>query len=1006
MKNKFYSVSLGLAALGFGIFSFLNYPVQDATYTPRSANKTEKADGAQAYWKSIRANQVTGEVPLEAVQQAEQAVNALAAQRNDELLQFEFVGPDNVGGRTRVLVIDPSNSDILYAGGVTGGLFKSSNGGSQWNYIENFPENKRIGSMCIAANGDLYVGTGSTFEGSYDGPGNGIYKSTDGGASFVQLDQTIPTSGTSAFARVNRLKADFNNANVIYAATNRGLYVTTDGGDTWSNPVVLGGTTAINAACHDIELFTNGRVLVGYVNGLYYSDEPLVEGSYTKVGATDSPTPWGRIDFSIARSNENVVYAVTVNGGFLGDFWKSTDAGETWASLTPAFPRNSTGVGLFGDNGQGIYDLVIEVAPNNENKFYVGGVQLWRFDGNWTRASFEFASPFSPNYVHSDKHYIAFDPNNPNIMYVCTDGGVTKSPDQGENYLVHNRSYVTTQYYGIAYDKNGVVYGGTQDNGTHRIDNRASIYATDGESIRGGDGFDTEASQISTAVFTTVYESNIARSKNGGSQAPICGGFCDSGPFYTAIRLWESTNDIYSKDSIDFAVDTTRIAIGVGDGTKRTYGDTIEPLQQNASVVVGSVAFTAGISLNADDYDGDGVITGDATGTVDYATGRFELIWNNAPAQNLISYVKFTTQFNAGDVIYLKSATEDIPVEYTLPTALNPGDEIKVQDPVQTLLAMSISNGRVAITRDGLKFDSDPKWFVIGQGLSGSATCMEFSNDGNTIFIGSSGGNIVRVSGLKDLYTNDDLTKLTTATIYSGSQSVTGIALNESNNEILAISLGNYGNTNYVYLIENAMSATSGANAIRTSIQGNLPLMPVYDVEFDVLNPQTLVIGTDMGVYSTTDCYASNVEWGANLNGIGTVPVADIRQQKLGWQEASNHGMFYIGTHARGIWKSGSLVSTPEITHYNFNGEALNNLKVYPNPMSTIGNIAIDANSNGTAEIKIFDLTGKVVKQMNKNVVAGETNVTFESYDMPVGTYIATVKLAGSYKTSKFNVVR
>lgn len=230
-------------------------------YQPRSVEQAEGADGAASYLARIRANQVTGVIDPVDYRQAQQQVALMAKNKQGNLnLQWSFEGPDNLGGRSRAFIFDKDDPSIMYMGSVSGGLYKSTNGGRSWNPIGDAMDNLAVVSLTQAANGDIYVGTG---EGMYYASsglksqgilGNGIYKSTDGGQTFTQLSSTLPNNVSSPWTAVGKLESDPNNANRIYAATRGGFYVSDDAGASWT------ATVSGSGICRDMTITPSGNI--------------------------------------------------------------------------------------------------------------------------------------------------------------------------------------------------------------------------------------------------------------------------------------------------------------------------------------------------------------------------------------------------------------------------------------------------------------------------------------------------------------------------------------------------------------------------------------------------------------------------------------------------------------------------------------------------------------------------------------------------------------------------
>jgi photosystem II stability/assembly factor-like uncharacterized protein len=175
-----------------------------------------------------------------------QKANEMSATRTFGI-QWEEMGPDNVGGRTRAILFDRNQQGVIYSGGVSGGLWKSTNSGQSWAKVNDDFESLVITSITQAANGDIYFGTGEGFYAyglnnptgfsAFGFPGKGVWKSSDGGNTFTHLAATIPVNGnlvTEEWAYVNKLASSPTDANIIYAATNKGLRISTDAGTTWT----------------------------------------------------------------------------------------------------------------------------------------------------------------------------------------------------------------------------------------------------------------------------------------------------------------------------------------------------------------------------------------------------------------------------------------------------------------------------------------------------------------------------------------------------------------------------------------------------------------------------------------------------------------------------------------------------------------------------------------------------------------------------------------------------
>ena len=202
-KKKILSiVSISLLLVGSITFSLLN---ADSSYTPRTNEDSEGAHGYAEYINSLRANQHTGTVSDEDIARVQQQIKnqSNVKLKADWPLTWSFRGPDNVGGRTRCLVIDKDNANIMYTGGVSGGVFKTTNKGGSWYPLTLGADNFGVMSMAQDHDGNLYYGTGENGlylnvngDGSSSFNGMGMFKSTDDGVTWE------PVSGSTSFGSI------------------------------------------------------------------------------------------------------------------------------------------------------------------------------------------------------------------------------------------------------------------------------------------------------------------------------------------------------------------------------------------------------------------------------------------------------------------------------------------------------------------------------------------------------------------------------------------------------------------------------------------------------------------------------------------------------------------------------------------------------------------------------------------------------------------------------------
>jgi len=438
--------------------------------------------------------------------------------------QWEALGPGNIGGRTRTLVIHPTQPEIMYAGGVSGGVWKTTDAGQTWTPLADRIANIAVNSMAIhPENPDvLYVGTGEGYfreivRGTWlPLRGAGIFKTEDGGATWTQLS----TTANPAFHWVNDLIISPKDPERMYAATRTGVHLSENGGESWSHLL----DPEVNGGCLDLALRTDLAV-----DWLFASCGTFEQSTvYRRRMAADeeweavlSEPGMGRTSLAIAPSDQRVIYALSAsnypgpNGRFeqaLHAVYRSAGAGApgTWrvqvantdpVKLNTLILTNPVGSSYvdcgWGDEDawvpMGWYCNVIAVDPVDPDLVWAGGVDLFRSDDggrNWGLASYWFAKYPTryPSYVHADQHAIVFHPDYDGVsvrtMFSATDGGIfrTDNPngyiglteaaicDPGHSAVEFsdlNHGFGITQFYhGAPYPSGDGYLAGTQDNGT------------------------------------------------------------------------------------------------------------------------------------------------------------------------------------------------------------------------------------------------------------------------------------------------------------------------------------------------------------------------------------------------------------------------------------------------------------------------------------------------------------------------------------------------------------
>jgi photosystem II stability/assembly factor-like uncharacterized protein len=411
------------------------------------------------------------------------------------------LGPANFAGRMLALAFDPTNSNVLYAGAASGGLWKSTDRGVTWTPITDSLPTLAVGGVAVLpSNPDIVIiGTGEGTLNVDRVGGVGILKSTNGGVTWnpTSLGYAVVQGHGFHFVRANPIRG------TLLAGATDGLWRSSDDGDTWtrvSPPTSPDGNyyAAEWKPGHADSVFTCKGNAPGS-NIKISTDDGL---TWTRSG--DSPGGNGKTKIAMSPNDPNTIYAIVVNqsGGAMKGVYRSTNAGVDWELRTTT--PNMVGA-------QGWYNLSLAVDPNDASRVIAGGVPLYRStNGGATFTQIGFN-------VHVDHHDIAYVPGSNSEVFVATDGGIWESTNDGGSWIDRNAGLVTYQFYDICVNNHTDVpdflMGGTQDQGTDKW--TGSTIWTGG---LGGDGMVCNISPHNgETVYAEIQFGDHWKSTNSGS---------------------------------------------------------------------------------------------------------------------------------------------------------------------------------------------------------------------------------------------------------------------------------------------------------------------------------------------------------------------------------------------------------------------------------------------------------------------------------------------------------
>jgi photosystem II stability/assembly factor-like uncharacterized protein len=462
-----------------------------------------------------------------------------------------------VSGRVTAIVVDPTNSNVIYAGTAQGGVWKTSDGGATWTPQNDNNVSLAIGALAMDPGNHLvlYAGTG---EGNFSGDsyyGNGVLSTTNGGATtpWAELATAI-FAGT----RFSRLVVTPSTPARLFAATGNGIFRSIDSGVNW-NVMSGSGLPTANATDVAIDPTVPTTVYVAFwAGGIYKSiNAGTATPTWTKLAGGLPTTGFTRISIAVSPSSPQIVYALMAGPSntnpalsyLVNQLYITANGGTSWTAI----PLPSGNIG-----GQGFYNLNVSVDPTTPDIVYLCGVELWK----GTRSGATWTITKIGGTIHPDCHAFAFDPANHLVIYAGSDGGIYKSTNGGTTWSdAINKGLCIAQFEFLAQHpvSDAVVFGGTQDNGTEQFRNDAVFYHADD----GDGGFCLIDVNVPNNVLSTYYGPSPKRSTEAGkfgTWSSVSGGITTDGLFYPPLAMDDTNPD-------NLAIGTDRIYLDGGQGT-------------------------------------------------------------------------------------------------------------------------------------------------------------------------------------------------------------------------------------------------------------------------------------------------------------------------------------------------------------------------------------------------------------------------------------------------------
>ena len=510
-------------------------------------------------------------------------------------LRLRGIGPALMSGRISDIAIDPERASTWYVSAASGGVWKTVNAGTTWSPIFDRYGSYSIGCVAVDPNNRhvVWVGTGENNSQRSVGYGDGLYKSLDGGQSFTKV-------GLEHSEHIAKILIHPKNSDVVYVAAqgplwssggDRGLYKTTDGGATWNRVLEISENTGVSDIHFDprdpdtiyASAYQRRRHVWTLINGGPESGVyKTTDGgkSWRKINNGLPAGDKGRIGLAVSPQQPDVVYALVEASGEQSGFYRSSNRGETWSKQ-----------GSYNSGSPQYYQEIVADPHVFDRIYSLDTYMMVSEDGGRT---FE---RLGEQWKHVDNHALIIDPADPDHLIIGCDGGVYETWDRGQNYDF-KANLPLTQFYKVAVSNDApfyYVYGGTQDNATQggpsRTNNVHGIRNSDWFITVFGDGFDPAVDPENPDIIYSQWQYGglVRYDRGSGNQVDIKPQTDENGP---PLRWnWDSAllisphapNRIYYASQILFRSDDR------GDNWEAISPDLSRNMDRNTLKVMGRI---------------------------------------------------------------------------------------------------------------------------------------------------------------------------------------------------------------------------------------------------------------------------------------------------------------------------------------------------------------------------------------------------------------------------------